>query len=206
MNHLMQILALVELSITSAVVITLLLQKTSPQELPLIAKAFLILLLSNLFFWPLGLGMELPLAAYVRGVIGDLSILTMLLLWTSLLPGRKPAPLAFKLAIACIAIVFYPLALGFGMIDPYAWGYGSTLFLIAVLLFALVCGLANWSKGVWIIAIAILAWAAHWHESANLWDYLLDPFLAIWGLMTVFGVLYRRRRDKARSGYLFRPG
>ena len=206
MNHLMQILALVELSITSAVVITLLLQKTSPQEFPLIAKAFLILLLSNLFFWPLGLGMELPLAAYVRGVIGDLSVVTMLLLWTSLLPGRKPAPLAFKLAIACIAIVFYPLALGFGMIDPYAWGYGSTLFLMAVLLFARVCGLANWSKGVWMIAIAILAWAAHWHESANLWDYLLDPFLAIWALIAVFGVLYRRRRDKARSGYLFRPG
>ena len=206
MNHLMQTLALLELSITCAVVMTLLFQKVSPQELPLIAKAILILLLSNLFFWPLGLGMELPLSAYVRGVIGDLSIVSMLLLWTSLLPGRKPAPLAFKLAIACIAIVFYPLALGFGMIDPYVWGYGSILFFIAVLLFAVVCGLANWSKGVWIIAIAILAWAAHWHESANLWDYLLDPFLAIWGLMAVFGSLYRRRRDKARSGYLFRPG
>ena len=206
MNHLMQTLALVELSITCAVVITLLLQKASPQELPLIAKVFVILLFGNLFFWPLGLGMELPLSAYVRGVIGDLSIVSMLLLWTSLLPGRKPTPLAFKFALSCIAIVFYPLALGFGMIDPYAWGYGSILFLIAVLLFALVCGLANWSKGVWIIAIAILAWAAHWHESANLWDYLLDPFLAIWGLMAVFGLLYRRRRDKARSGYLFRPG
>lgn len=206
MNHLMQTLALLELSITCAVVITLLFQKVSPQELPLIAKIFVILLLSNFFFWPLGLGMELPLSAYVRGVIGDLSVVSMLLLWTSLLPGRKPAPLVFKLAIACIAIVFYPLALGFGMIDPYVWGYGSILFFIAVLLFAVVCGLANWSKGVWIIAIAILAWAAHWHESANLWDYLLDPFLAIWGLIAVFGALYRRRRDKARSGYLFRPG
>jgi hypothetical protein len=206
MNQLMQTFALVELSITCAVVITLLLQKTSSQEFPLIAKVFLILLLSNLFFWPLGLGMELPLAAYVRGVIGDLSVITMLLLWTSLLSGSKPAPLAFKFAVACIAIVFYPLALGFGMIDPYAWGYGSTLFFIAVLLFATVCGLANWSKGVWMIAIAILAWAAHWHESANLWDYLLDPFLAIWALMALFGALYRRRRDKARSGYLFRPG
>ena len=206
MNHLMQSLALVELSITCAVVITLLLQKTSPQEFPLIAKLFLILLLSNLFFWPIGLGMELPLAAYVRGVIGDLSVVTMLLLWTSLLPGSKPVPLAFQFSVACIAIVFYPLALGFGMIDPYAWGYGSTLFFITVLLVAVVCGLANWSKGVWMIALAILAWAAHWHESANLWDYLLDPFLAIWALIAVFGVLYRRRRDKARSGYLFRPG
>ena len=206
MNHLMQIFALVELSITCAVVITLLLQKTSSQEFSLMTKVMLILLLSNLFFWPLGLGMELPLVAYVRGVIGDLSIVTMLLLWTSLLSGSKPAPLAFKVSVACIAIVFYPLALGFGMIDPYAWGYGSILFFIAVLLFAVVCGLANWSKGVWMIAIAILAWAAHWHESANLWDYLLDPFLAIWALMAVFGVFYKRRRDKARSGYLFRSG
>jgi len=206
MNHLMQIFALVELSITCAVVITLLLQKTSSQEFSLMTKVILILLLSNLFFWPLGLGMELPLVAYVRGVIGDLSIVTMLLLWTSLLSGSKPTPLAFKVSVACIAIVFYPLALGFGMIDPYAWGYGSILFFIAVLLFAVVCGLANWSKGVWMIAIAILAWAAHWHESANLWDYLLDPFLAIWALMVVFGVFYKRRRDKARSGYLFRSG
>ena len=206
MNHLMQIFALVELSITCAVVITLLLQKTSSQEFSLMTKVILILLLSNLFFWPLGLGIELPLVAYLRGVIGDLSIVTMLLLWTSLLSGSKPAPLAFKVSVACIAIVFYPLALGFGMIDPYAWGYGSILFFITVLLFAVVCGLANWSKGVWMIAIAILAWAAHWHESANLWDYLLDPFLAIWALMAVFGVFYKRRRDKARSGYLFRSG
>jgi hypothetical protein len=206
MNHLMQIFALVELSITCAVVITLLLQKTSSQEFSLMTKVILILLLSNLFFWPLGLGMELPLVAYVRGVIGDLSIVTMLLLWTSLLSGSKPTPLAFKVSVACIAIVFYPLALGFSMIDPYAWGYGSILFFIAVLLFAVVCGLANWSEGVWMIAIAILAWAAHWHESANLWDYLLDPFLAIWALMAVFGVFYKRRRDKARSGYLFRSG
>ncbi|MBU3551454.1 hypothetical protein [Polynucleobacter sp. MWH-Berg-3C6] len=206
MNHLMQIFALIEMSITCAAVIILLLQKTSSQEFPLIAKVLLILLIGNLFFWPLGLGMELPLAAYVRGVVGDLSVVTMLLLWASLLLTGKPAPLAFKFAIALIAICFYPLALGLGMIDPYAWGYGSIAFFIAVLFFALVCGLANWSKGVWIIAIAILAWAAHWHESTNLWDYLLDPFLAIWALAGFIVALYRRRRDKARSGYLFRPG
>lgn len=206
MNHLMQTFALIEMSITCAAVIILLLQKLSSKEFPLIIKAFFILLIGNLFFWPFGLGMELPLVAYVRGVVGDLSIVTMLLLWTSLLSASKPTPLAFKLAIVLIAIAFYPLALGLGMIDPYAWGYGSITFFIAVLFFALVCGLANWSKGVWIIAIAILAWAAQWHESANLWDYLLDPFLAIWALGGLITTLYRRRRDKARSGYLFRPG
>jgi len=206
MNNLMQTLALVEMSITCAVVIIMLLQKMSPQSFPFLAKLLLVLILANLFFWPLGLGMELPLSAYVRGVTGDLSIVTMLLLWTALLLASKPVPLVFKFALVFIAIGFYPFALGLGMIDPYAWGYGSIPFFIAVLFFALLCGLANWSKGVWIIAIAILAWAAHWHESANLWDYLLDPFLAIWALVTIFGALFRKRREKARSGYLFRPG
>ena len=206
MNSLMQTIALIELSITCAAVLALILQKITPQEFPVIAKIFLIVLLGNLFFWPLGLGMELPLAAYVRGVTGDLSIVLTLLLWSSLLPASKPTPVAFKLAIAIIAIGFYPFALGLGMIDPYAWGYGSIAFLVVVLAFALVCGLANWSKGVWIIAIAIIAWSAHWHESANLWDYILDPFLAIWALAAFFGALNKRRRAKAQSGYLFRPG
>jgi len=206
MNNLMQTLALVEMSITCAVVIVMLLQKMSPQSFPFLAKLLLVLILANLFFWPLGLGMELPLSAYVRGVTGDLSIVTMLLLWTALLLASKPVPLVFKFALVFVAIGFYPFALGLGMIDPYAWGYGSIPFFIAVLFFALLCGLANWSKGVWIIAIAILAWAAHWHESANLWDYLLDPFLAIWALVAIFGALFRKRREKARSGYLFRPG
>ena len=206
MNSLMQILPLIELSITTSVICIWALQKFSSNPFPFALKLFLILLIGNVLFWPLGLSMELPLVSYVRGITGDLSIVLTLLLWSSLLPSSKPTPLAFKFAIAIIAFCFYPFALGLGMIDPYAWGYGSISFFIAVLVFAVVCALANWTKGVWIIAIAIIAWAAQWHESSNLWDYLLDPFLAIWALIACVGMLYRRRRDKARSGYLFRPG
>ncbi len=206
MNSLMQILPLIELSITTSVICIWALQKFSANPFPFAVKLFLVLLIGNVFFWPLGLGMELPLVAYVRGVTGDLSIVLTLLLWSSLLPSSKSTPMAFKFAVAIVAFCFYPFALGFGMIDPYAWGYGSIAFLIAVLVFAVVCALANWTKGVWIIAIAIIAWAAQLHESSNLWDYLLDPFLAIWALVAFVGMLYRRRRDKARSGYLFRPG
>lgn len=204
MNSIMQTLALIELSITCAVVCIWVLQKFSPNPLPFVAKVFLVLLIGNLLFWPLG--RDLPLVAYVRGVTGDLSVVLTLLLWCSLLPSNKPTPIAFKFAVAIITLCFYPFALGLGMIDPYAWGYGSIAFLVGVLFFALVCGLANWSKGVWIIATAIIAWAAHWHESANLWDYLLDPFLAIWVICACIGMVHRRKRDKARSGYLFRPG
>ena len=204
MNTLVQTLALIELSITCAVVCIWVLQKFSSNPLPFAAKIFLVILIGNILFWPLG--MDLPLIAYVRAVTGDLSITLTLLLWSSLLPSHKPTPITFKFAVVIIAVCFYPFALGIGMIDPYAWGYGSIVFLAIVLFFALVCGLANWSKGVWIIVIAIIAWSTHWHESANLWDYLLDPFLAIWAICAYIGVMYRRKRDKARSGYLFRPG
>jgi len=206
MNSAMQTFALIEMSITCSLVFIWGMQKLSQQQFPLLAKILFLLVLTNLFFWPLGISLELPLAAYVRGAIGDLSVVTTLLLWSALLPNNKSAPFAFKLSIAMIALAFYPFALGLGMIDPYAWGYASIAFLIAVLVFAVICGLANWSKGVWIIGLAIIAWTVHWHESANLWDYLLDPFLAIWAIFGIFSALLRKRREKARSGYLFRPG
>ena len=206
MNNPMQTFALIEMSITCSLVFIWGMQKLSQQQFPWLAKILFLLVLANLFFWPLGISLELPLAAYVRGAIGDLSVVTTLLLWSALLPNNKSAPFAFKLSIAMIALAFYPFALGLGMMDPYAWGYGSIAFLIAVLVFAVICGLANWSKGVWIIGLAIIAWTVHWHESANLWDYLLDPFLAIWAIFGIFSALLRKRREKARSGYLFRPG
>ncbi|MBU3587502.1 hypothetical protein ICN30_06625 [Polynucleobacter sp. 31A-FELB] len=202
----LQPIALLEMSLTCVVVLIALLQKLSSKEIPFAVRIVLALLLTNLFFWPLGMSLELPLSAYVRGVTGDLSIVTLLLLWSSMLPSAKKTPLGFKVPLALIAIAFYPLALGFGMMDPYAWGYGSIGFLVAVVLFAIVCGLAGWTKGVWIFSFAIIAWAAHWHESANLWDYLLDPFLAIWALFAIPNAIYRKRREKMQSGYLFRAG
>ena len=204
MNHLMQTYPLIELSITSAIVGVWIMQKFSPKTFPAPLKIFLVLLLGNLLFWPLGL--ELPLVAYIRGVTGDLSIVLTLLLWSSLLPVDKPLPIVCKLTIVTIALGFYPFALGVGMIDPYAWGYGSIIFLASVIAFALICALANWAKGVWIIAIAIIAWSGHWHESTNLWDYLLDPLLVVWIFFDLIGMFFSRRKNKARSGYLFRPG
>jgi hypothetical protein len=206
MSNLMQTCALIEMSISCSLVLIWCIQKLLQQEFPLIAKAVLLLILANLFFWPLGMSLELPLAAYVRGVVGDLSIVSTLLLWGTLLPGAKRVPMAFKFSITLIALSLYPFALGMGMIDPYVWGYGSITFFIAVLVLATICGFANWSKGVWIISLAIIAWGMHWHESTNLWDYLLDPFLAIWAIFGVLGVILRERREKARSGYLFRQG
>ena len=202
----LQLIALLEMSLTCGVVLIILSQKLSSKEIPFVIRLLAAVLLVNLFFWPLGMSLELPLSAYVRGVTGELSILTMLLLWSSILPAAKKTPLGFKVPVALIAIVFYPLALGLGMLDPYAWGYGSTGLLIATIFFAIWCGLTGWTKGVWILSFAIIAWATHWHESTNLWDYLLDPFLAIWALLAIPNAIYQKRRERAHSGHLFRAG
>ena len=206
MTPYLQLIALLEMSLSCAIVLIILLQKFSSKEIPFAIRALAVLLLVNLFFWPLGMSLELPLSAYVRGVTGELSIVTMLLLWSSVLPSAKNIPSGFKVSVAVIAIVFYPLALGLGMLDPYAWGYGSIGLLIATIFFAVVCGLAGWTKGVWILSFAIIGWATHWHESSNLWDYLLDPFLAIWTLLAIPNAIYQKRRERAQSGYLFRAG
>jgi hypothetical protein len=202
----LQTIALLEISISCAVLFIIILQKLLSKEIPFALRFALVLLLGNFLFWPIGMSMELPLAAYVRGVTGDLSIVSMLLLWSAVLPFANKTPIGLKLSLALIAILFYPLALGFGMLDPYAWGYGSIGFLLAVILFAIICSLAGWTKGVWIISFAMIAWSVQWHESANLWDYLLDPFLAIWALFAIPNAIYRKRREKAQSGYLFRAG
>ncbi len=206
MSTFSQTIALAEMATSCGVVIIWFLQKFSQKAFPFVVKAILLLILFNLFFWQLGFALELPLAAYVRAVTGDLSIVATLLLWGVLLSSNQRSPLMFKFSVGLIALGFYPFALGFSMVDPYAWGYGSSVFLVMVLIFALICGLANWVKGVWLIGLAIIAWSVHWHESANLWDYLLDPFLAIWAIASVLGWVLHKRKQKARSGYLFRPG
>ena len=206
MNQYLQLIALIEMAVTCSAVCVWAIQKIFQIDIPVAARITLLLLLGNLFFWPLGMSLELPLAAYVRGVTGDLSIVSLLLLWSIFLPVSKKTPLGFKVAIVLIATLFYPLALGVGMLDPYAWGYGSLGLFIAVIVFAIVCGIAGWTKGVWVLALAMIAWAAHWHESVNLWDYLLDPFLAFWALFAIVSSIQQKRREKAQSGYLFRAG
>lgn len=134
----------------------------------------------------------LPIAAYVRGATGDLSITTLVLLWCALLrPWTVCAAadhrhrLALLAFVALAAVALYPMALGFGAFDPYRLGYGNGQFVAALLLIAL----AAWFRKNYLlalcIALATLAWAAGWYESGNLWDYLLDPFVSIYALAAI---------------------
>jgi len=69
------------------------------------------------------------------------------------------------------------------MFDPYSWGYGSIIFVVAVMMMALLFFFTKHSWEALMISLAVIAWSIHWHEATNLWDYLLDPFLAVWAII-----------------------
>lgn len=132
-----------------------------------------------------------PIAVYVRGMVGDLSITTLLALayatgrslgyFPPLDTQRRKVSLQLLAVIAC---VFYPLALGMTLYDPYRWGYGEPWFLLLLFCLALICVL-RWPLVALSINLAVLAWVVGWYESSNLWDYLLDPMLSIYALFAL---------------------
>ena len=197
-----------------------------PRQAILIAAVFVLMLI------PFG---GMPLAAYVRGVTGDLSITTLVLLWCVLLRpwlekpsqrnnsssslkviqgGDKRARKTVQevrlgasaeantvalikwnwnmqsrhtllILIALAALILYPMALGIGTFDPYRLGYSNPLFVAALLLIAVIAWFSKFYLIALCIALATLAWAMGWYESDNLWDYLLDPWVAIYALAAV---------------------
>ncbi len=127
----------------------------------------------------------LPVVVYIRGISGDLSITTVvvLLLWiwwrtAGWRPPQHCRTTLYSLVLLC-ALIFYPMALGATAYDPYALGYGSLIFLA---LLAVVTLIAWWYRQ-WLlcccITLALLAFAVEWYDSTNLWDYLIDPLVVM---------------------------
>ena len=128
---------------------------------------------------------RLPLLAYVRGISSDLSITLVALACVGLCrrllalsPVARREKLALYGVISVAALFLYPTALGWGDWDSYRSGWGSWGQWAALLALSLLC----WIKGLrllpMLVGLALLAWSAGLMESGNLWDYLLDPWLA----------------------------
>lgn len=155
-----------------------------------LTKTHLAILLGALFVLMLIPFNGMPLAAYIRGATGDLSITTLMLLWCTLL---RPWCGAIKfndhnallLMVALAALALYPMSLGAGAYDPYRLGYSNPQFVATLLLLALAAWFWKATLITLCIGFATLAWAAGWYESDNLWDYLLDPWVAIYALFTI---------------------
>lgn len=148
----------------------------------------------------------LPLAAYVRGIIGDLSITSLILLALSILRPllrRSRADMSSRFVlpalIALAAVVLYPMALGLGLFDPYRWGYGNPWFMGMLLVLALAACFRQFHAVAFCIALAVLAWSVGWYESTNLWDYLLDPWVSVYMIGALMKHALRRLTEQGRS-------
>ena len=175
--------ALFEMALTCSIIFVYLLQHYLSATLSIQQRSLIMVVPIVLLLFPfsmIGLPVQLPLVAYIRGVFGELSMVTTLLLWSHFFMTRPArVPVIFKVGVVITALLFYPLALGLSMLDPYAWGYGSVFFILIVAGVAGYFWWIKWEQGAIIIALAILCWSFSLHESTNLWDYLLDPILFI---------------------------
>jgi hypothetical protein len=128
---------------------------------------------------------QLPVAAYVRGVTSDFSVSLVVLAALGLsarLSGLKlfdkREHKAVFYAVAAAALFLYPLALGWGDWDAYRLGWGSAATWAGLLLLCIVCWRAGLRLLPLLVGLALASWTAGLMESANLWDYLFDPWLA----------------------------
>ncbi|MNO89701.1 hypothetical protein D3C76_811930 [compost metagenome] len=139
----------------------------------------------------------LPLAVYLRGITDDLAITTLVGLFYAVLVrmgvagGLKPVTRdQMLLLFSGLALVLYPSTLGLTYFDPYRFGYNPRPMLLVVGLLTLAFVLMRNGLVVCMLALATLAFSLQLKPSPNYWDYLLDPFIAVycWGGLIFTGL------------------
>ncbi|MDR1461636.1 MAG: hypothetical protein LBI68_00590 [Azoarcus sp.] len=130
----------------------------------------------------------ISLLTLLRGTLGDLSLVTIVILASAFLRARAqkqkntsppPLPLAYIRLFACAGLIFFLLSFGLLPIDIYIAGYASAALpcLVGALAFLL------WLRGGRVLSLALLTalagWRLHCLDSTNLWDYLLDVPLLV---------------------------
>ena len=127
----------------------------------------------------------LPLLAFARGILSDLSVTSVLLallylaqhLGFSLDHDYDHEKRVVHIALTCAALVLYPTALGWGDWDAYRLGWGGATLVMGLSLLTLFCFSAGLRLLPMLVAGALMAWSFGLLESGNLWDYLMDPWI-----------------------------
>jgi hypothetical protein len=176
------LLALLAAALLPTILLDLALRRLMPGRLSpgwraVVLLVFLVVLLVP---WP-----QLSAAQNIRGLTGDLSVGTLVMMAFYLLRNWLPDAfrrfdheLAFLAAgLVLTAAFFYPMSLGWGMTDPYAHGFYPTV--LSALLLTVFCWavLGRWYLSAALIALVFAGYAFDLLESNNLWDYLFDPAL-----------------------------
>lgn len=187
----------------SLVVLVILTSIFRMTRLPSVTRFIVAAIELTLIFVPFG---NTSLAYLVRGVIGDVAVPTMILLGIGLAsnlngntqPGRPPSKikssiprlgggtlLGFYSLIVLVAAVFYPMTMGFSMLDPYSWGYTSRSMLLACVVLSIAFEYLRQRLAATMILSGVLAFSLGVMPSTNLWDYLLDPLLTVISLVGI---------------------
>ena len=146
---------------------------------------------------------------YPGGVLGDLSITTQILLASiaakqvlriDVLSDRDRATILF--AAAGAGLFLYPLSSGLMMLDVYSLGFHSTTLMLGLAVLAVI-GWYVRTGAAFIIPLGVIAFNFELLASNNVWDYLLDPLLALfawgWALLFVVGRTFVTPRPTADS-------
>jgi hypothetical protein len=134
-----------------------------------------------------------PLARMAIGFNANFSMTSSALLvsliaaragWRRLLDDESH--LAAWVFTLCCGALLYPLCLGLGGWDPYVAGWGFSWPHILTMTAAIALTWRN-NRFAIVLIVAGLATVLGLQESANLWDYLVDPFvfIAAAGILTV---------------------
>jgi type IV secretory pathway TrbD component len=139
----------------------------------------------------------ISLALQLRTYIGDLSVASLVLLgWATLSRfGLPPVGSRDRLAslalFAGLAVLLYPAALGMSYADPYLLGFEPrSMLLVLGLLCAVLIIQRSW-LGALALVLATLAFALRLGASENYWDYLIDPYLALYSLGALLSAAVR---------------
>ena len=141
---------------------------------------------AHLTFALLG-ALALPLAAYLRALVDDLAVTTVIAMgWAIAVRMNVFAPLAamhrwqLLVGFGLLALLLYPATLGLTYADPYRLGYSPRPLIVAIGLLALL--MLHWRNrlGGLMLCAATLAFSLDLKPSDNYWDYLLDPFVAVY--------------------------
>jgi hypothetical protein len=142
----------------------------------------------------------------LRGLFAESSVSTVVMLAALVIRnGSRQAVFAghehacLPPLIAVVAMLFYPPALGLGPVDPYAWGHDAHVLALAVGALALAAWLAGWRVSALALVLALAAWRLRLLASPNLWDYLLDPLLALGALAMTCARAVRHMQTKLRA-------
>lgn len=129
----------------------------------------------------------LSLGDYMRSYTGDLAITSSI--WFAActlcrLRGRDKLSENHKgqmaVCFAALALFLYPATLGLSYLDPYRLGFSPTPLLLAMAAVALWFWWRSNYLALTLVSGATLAFVLGIKDSANYWDYLIDPILAIY--------------------------